>query len=420
MPQLSSSQVAREFLNQFRPDDRDLARELIDTVKLVSNGELVSAIREMVLQRAQEGPTPVGLYAEREVRKWRGRPNRLFEEKVRRGVRRAEGIGPLAVSPIFRYAQFVGSEGLIAHLITQLVQEHPSLFLSHPGPDSIRSEKVRRFFLLTDFIGSGARVTNYLNSAWRIASVRSWWSLRRLRFQVLAYSATDAGAQLVRNHRCRPVVTFAAPCRTIDNSFSPTRAAQLRALCVNYDPLGPDPVASLGYCGTGALLAFFHGAPNNSPRLLYSTNKQGSWTPLFPKRVTAALSEDFFVRPLSVEAVAESLRAMRQEALANSPTVAAASEEGQRLYMVLAAAAKGPRTEMAVAGKTGLRAADVSLLAGRLVALGWLTPSWEVTAAGYAQLTHARTVAREPHNDAKALDDAEKPFYYPQSLRPPV
>ena len=92
------------------------------------------------------------------------------------------------------YDPQVGSEGLIASLITQLCRERRDQFLNHPGPDSIRRKKLRAFFLITDFIGSGERVCDYLTAAWRVASVKSWSSFHLLRFEVIAYSATDKGS----------------------------------------------------------------------------------------------------------------------------------------------------------------------------------------------------------------------------------
>jgi hypothetical protein len=87
--------------------------------------------------------------------------------------------------------------GLIAQLITELCRLPRSPFLNHPGPDEIRKRKVRRFIVLTDLIGSGRRARDYLEAAWQVRSVRSWSSLRLLRFEVLAYATTDHGRRRV-------------------------------------------------------------------------------------------------------------------------------------------------------------------------------------------------------------------------------
>lgn len=107
------------------------------------------------------------------------------------------GVGPQPIQPTRAYDPEVGSEGLIAQLITELCRLPRSPFLNHPGPDEIRKRKVRRFIVLTDLIGSGRRARDYLEAAWQVRSVRSWSSLRLLRFEVLAYATTDHGRRRV-------------------------------------------------------------------------------------------------------------------------------------------------------------------------------------------------------------------------------
>ena len=189
---------------------------------MVSADEFLDRLEALVEARVAPGRTPIGLYAEREIRKYKGVPNRLFKEKSFRGRSRAMGAGPKPVQSPRTIDPEVGSEGLIALAITGLCRRNRSVFISHPGPDQIRKRKVRTFLLLTDFIGSGFRARNYLDAAWRLASVKSWWSFGWLRFEVVAYAATEAGKAAVETHPSRPTVHLVAACPTISSRFTKT------------------------------------------------------------------------------------------------------------------------------------------------------------------------------------------------------
>lgn len=286
MVKLSETDAGIAWLKQFDVDDQATAANLIDTMLLVSRDEFFERLRELILERSSQVNGRIGLYAEREIRKNRGILNRLFKEN--RG--RACGTGPAPVQPTHVYAPQVGSEGLVAWLITDLCREHPHRFLNHPGPDQIRRRKAHAFFLITDFIGSGTRACNYLQAAWRVASVKSWSSLHLLLFEVVAYSATDAGHSALKAHPSHPSVSLVIPCPTIESEFDSLAVDRIRSLCIRYDPIDHKPVEALGFGGAGALIAFAHGCPNNAPRILHkkSTRKSTRWKPLFPARVTAS------------------------------------------------------------------------------------------------------------------------------------
>jgi hypothetical protein len=414
------SQLAQDFLRQFEAADQALAAQLVGHLRLVSQEELAASLRALILERARAGEGPIGLYAEREIRRTAGRPHRLFEQPLR-GIRRAVGNGPLAVSPIRRYDQDVGSEGPIAQVISQLVRQHRTLFLSHPGPDQIRAKRVRRFFVVTDLVGSGDRAWKYVESAWRVRSVRSWWSLGYLKFEVIAFSATEQGIARVESHNARPEVHYQLPCPTIHSTFNEDVAAAVSELCVNYDPVARSPVDSLGHQGTGALLVFANGAPNNVPRMLYAVGARARrWVPLFPRRVAADVPGEHFGPRYTPEEIERRLTQMRQCVLASSPALHRAPLSTQQYLLVLAALMRAPRTVESIARRSGLTLMEVRKLGAQLRLLQWITEEWRPTDAGMRQLEHARNLARQLHRRVRTAQPKEKPEYYPQSLRAPV
>lgn len=400
------------WLAQFRPDEQSLVSDMLRKMLLVSRDEFSERLLTLVRQRFAQGLGPVGLYAERELRKRKGVPHLLFKE-TRTKVKRAFGSGPQPVQPIRAYDLDVGSEGIVAQLVSELCREEPKNFISHPGPDQIRKSKVRRFILVTDFIGSGNRACTYLEAAWRVKSVRSWWSSRPsngMSLEVVAYSGTETGVARVEAHPSEPVVTLVAPCPTIYNSFGRSKASELVAVCVNHFP-GRESKPSLGYGETGALIAFAHGAPNNCPRIFYE--RTGTWEPLFPKRVTSALRSSFSEQK-AAERLRERLLDMRQRRLASSSDVVALDPRKQNLVAVLASLSHPPRTGAKVALRTGLTLNEVEKFLAKALGSGWIDGANRLTDQGHAELESLRKASEQ-----KQLPEAEVSHYCPAQLRAP-
>ena len=378
---------------------------------LVSRDAFADRLRERVSRRLLGGDGPVGLYAERELRRRHGVPHKLFSE-TKTKIRRAYGMGPQPVKPTKAYDPEVGSEGLVAQLVTELCREYRGRCLNHPGPDAIRKHRVRRFIVVTDFIGSGHRARDYLQAAWGVRSVQSWWSGKRLRFEVVAYAATPEGKRYVESHPCKPKVWVAAGCPTIDTSLPRELRACMRGLCIRYDPVDHDPIASMGFEGGGALIAFAHGVPNNAPRILHKRSSR--WAPLFPARVTAG-TRMHFVEQRDASAVAERLRSMRQRRLASGPWLRGASPKAQALFLLLAALGRGPRSDEAVSRKTGLTMLEIERWIKMALEQNWINDQRHLTDRGQAELA----LARKREITKAPLQKQAEEFYYPSSLRAP-
>ena len=120
-PKLSSSTTGQEWLEQFSEEDRPSAAAMLDTLVLLNEEQVSVAIRGLLhgLTAERKGARRrVALYAEREF------PERYVFE-VRHvpdaaGVVRRRAVGrsvPAAVKPV-RGSARVGSEGLIAFIIS--------------------------------------------------------------------------------------------------------------------------------------------------------------------------------------------------------------------------------------------------------------------------------------------------------------
>src|SRR5438128_11933908 len=114
MIKLSETDTGVTWLKQFDVSDQAAAADFIDAMLLVSRDEFFERLRALILDRASQVKGPIGLYAEREICRDSDIPNHLFQED--RG--RAFGAGPSPVQPLQGNNPQVGSEGLVATLIT--------------------------------------------------------------------------------------------------------------------------------------------------------------------------------------------------------------------------------------------------------------------------------------------------------------
>lgn len=401
------------WLSQFDPKDQQDAVALLQEMTLVSRDAFSERLQALILQRMNDDTQPIGIYVEREIRKRKGVPHRLFQQAARK-TKRAYGGGPAPVKPANAYDPTVGSEGIVAQLVGELCRQHPKILFSNPGPDLIRKYKIRRFFLVTDFIGSGDRAWTYLESAWRVRSVRSWWSRRvqgGLRFEVIAYAATQEGRAYVAGHNAQPQVHAVTSCPTIDACFSQGQRSRIRDLCIRYNPKKKDD--AFGYKGGGVLVAFAHGMPNNAPTIFHKRSK--SWQPLFPARITSSTRETFSAEELDPDSVRRRLVAMRQTRLAKARHVPNAKPHVQVTMLVLAALSHPPRDFETISRRTGLTFLDVEVALTKAKKQNWIDEQHRLTDQGQAELRNAKRTSSEE----SSLPTEPKSFYYPSSLREP-
>lgn len=397
---------AQEWLAQFEENDRSAAAKLLGLVTLVSSDEFRSGLTALLDDRLKAGAHPVALYNEAERGHRKGVPHRLFEEPRRR-VKRAIGrSGPELVPRQRNIDEEVGSEAVVANILTQFQRTREHWVSLSPGPDIIRERQIRRFVLVTDFIGSGDRALRFLDSAWRVRSVRSWWS-RRARtgwcFEVVAFAALPTGMARVERHPCQPRVTARLVAPTIRSAFLPGEARLLEDLCHHYPVGTPNP---LGHGDGAALIAFAHSMPNNAPAVFWSRAK--GWKPLFPARTTTGTATPFEVG-LDAASV--------QERLLAASGLASHADRGAPISIetiVLSALRRSPRNADAISGRLGLDKAKVDAVLDELRALAWISASNQITERGRLVLKRLQDAG-----ESKLLPRSDPGPYFPKSLRAP-
>ncbi len=405
---LSETQYAQDWLLNFQEGERAAATLLIDRLMLVSASELVSGVTGQLnqIEREKPGKEPsLALYAEREMDK-AGYEVLPFFPNSNEGRATGPGIAPVSVDP---NRQDVGSEGPVATLISKYSKDSAHQALSHPGPDALRSNKIRTIVIVTDFIGSGRRISEMLDAFALVASLQSWKSYGLLSFEVVCYSGTEWGLYVVQKHSLRPKVRSHIACPVIDEAFSGSELGAVKLLCQNY--WKKQPRFPFGFNNTGSLIAFSHGIPNNAPPILHS--EAGGWTPLFPSRSTSAAG---------IDSVANSSAALAR----NSEKVLGIREarrvladpEGEiwtHTMLVMDAVRHGVRTSKSLSARTHLPNDRIEEVLEITKRAGWVTPRNTLTRLGWRELRKPRFFEEE---EAKIAISGGG-IYFPTQLRAP-
>ena len=405
MALLSKTKYGKDWLNNFDSTDRKTASLLIDNLMLVSASEFTSRLNAQLISVADKAKSdnhPVAFYAEREVEK-NGIEVKAYFPNTESGRASGEGVPPVTVDP---KKQDVGSEGVVAATISKLCKSRPNTCLSHPGPDKLREEKVRKIVIVTDFIGSGFRLYDMLNAFEKVATIKSWSSYKLISFEVVCYSATEDGLKWVKSHPLKPSLHIHIACPTIDERFVGIELGAIKLLCKKYPKRSKFP---FGFRQTGSLIAFSHGIPNNAPPILHSKAK--GWKPLFFDRSTIEADIDAIADHASILETDSKkvLKVRNARKLLQDPE----SELWIHTVLIMDAINKGLRTKTKLSARTQITLLRVEEVLGLASNAKWLTPNNSLTALGRREL---KFLKRRDFPEEVLVSNADK-LYFPTQLR---
>jgi hypothetical protein len=416
------SSESQEWLRQFSENDRVFVKEWLNKLMLVDAESFRKKILRLIKDKAKSlsPDNPIALYVERELKNRAGKPQYGFHEKFSRLPPRRRAYGSAAkikaIQTLRTIAPELGSESIVANLLTQLQRSDRNRYKFNAGPDVIRTsgQEIRYGFIVCDFIGTGNRIKNFLDAFWQMATVKSWVSLKLFKFCVLAYSGTPEGISNVRAHPSAPDVHWISPCPTIYTEFTETEARVLEEIFIRYDPVDHDTTDSLGYGGQGAMLIFAHGCPNNVPRVLYKKNRK-NWKPLFRER--GNVLENISTNNSGGRRLLK-LAKLSSANAAKRLSKAALTSDGVDKLLVLSALKAGYYFNEEISHATGIELPDVETLVKVLQRIGWISSRGRLTSEGRRNLALASPLkVREKHEKAAIFDER---VYYPKSLRPPM
>ena len=196
---------------------------------------------------------------------------------------------------INRSATALGSEDLVYSLVANAVRKHKKSFLDHPSLDILKAEKIHNIILIDDSIGSGKRVSDFIESMMFSKTFKSWWSFGFIKFHIIAIARTCESEKAIvvntcgSDHGCRKhrksskfqfisEIVYSKKC--LENRWG-TQYQDILGLCDSQTKI--EKTWRRGFGEVMGNIVFYHSVPNNIPGMLFY--KGNEWNPLFSERV---------------------------------------------------------------------------------------------------------------------------------------
>ena len=274
--QIDNSQEIQSWLKQFSDSDYNTVIEILKHLLFVSRDEFADYLIKQLFSYSQQ--INIAIYS---VRK--------FED-----IEELEGIKCLwddEGKTLLRPAHALGSEDFIASIIANANRQYGNCFLDNPDLLTLKKKKVHDIILIDDSIGSGNRITDFINRMTAHKSFMSWWSGGFIKFHIISYSCTYQAQNFIirkihgSNHGIRkyPIANkllfknkiifdaynmhyrWGKKCDSILNLCSSTKKIKTRF--------------RKGVGDIMSNIVFYHSVPNNIPGILFYRSRK--WEPLF-------------------------------------------------------------------------------------------------------------------------------------------
>lgn len=343
---LSDHPLSQQWLAQFRTsEDRGLAAQLINQLKLVSSREFEAGIEQALNNLQSQLQTTIAVYPIAPPI-----PGDIAGyDAFTGGVPKDENSQSREIG---RRRKF-GSEDRVGHILAKLQDRFKrgtgaSSIECAPTLTQLKTQGIRHIVLVDDVCGSGKRITDYWQSIPR--HIKSLLSLKRYELWIVLYAMTPKGKSvLARAMPNFPLSHLIAVLPVTD--LQGLLAPELRTLCENYAELIDMKSSGFGYRGSSCPIVFEHGCSNNLPVILWAKRK--GWQGLFPNRSIPTAMRSCFDEDGTERAI-EALWRANQPMLALSMLdaldhIAPLSAEHRILLTMLGLRLRGiPEAELAV------------------------------------------------------------------------
>lgn len=271
---IESSSDINEWLSQFDNDKRPTAKTMLAKLVFVTRDVFSNWLINTIDQLSTDSLS--ALYSVRKLES----SNLMFWND--------DGV------PVLRSEQSLGSEDFVYSLISNIVRANSDKFLEHPSLEFLREKKVRNYILIDDSIGTGDRVSDFINSMLKNPTFLSWWNYGWINITIISFSRTEASKKNIinkikgSNHSIRKYPTsskinlkskYVYDEKGYDSRWGSDYREIIR-LCEEQHQISI--FYSLGYGKVFSNLIFSHSVPDNIPGVLW-VNGDG-WKPLMPER----------------------------------------------------------------------------------------------------------------------------------------
>jgi hypothetical protein len=388
---LDEFQLGDEWLRQFSFVDREIGRQLLRSLRLVSHTQFVTGVGEILQQLfrefSQENFALFSIIETSTEEDSEGPPKRI-----------AGSSADLVRNMNENFARICGAR----------VQAHPTVH-------SMRAQRIKNVVLVEDFIGTGKRLSTYLRDELN-PTLKSWISYKWTKLWIVSYGGLETGIQAVSRKGyglSEDRIRLATPPQKAGQFFTPL----MRDFCKRFAERTERSHIPMGF-GNGAVgMIFEHSCPNNVPVVLWSEGHR--YKPLFPKRgipveLKAAFSQEDVNRPSNILWNISQYRlalAMLQE-----PTAERHKGSQWRLLLMLGLASRSGWNDSKIAGVLGIPITTVQTQRYAAYRLGVLdVQTHELTPFGKGLLDRIRAASGRKRAQRKQTQRPLEETYYPLS-----
>lgn len=410
---LSATPEGKLWLKQFDAVDMETATLLLDSIILVDQADFETSLEKALDGILSRHKGKIAIYGavERPKLAVDGNPwKRVIDTSKPFFPEAISGLNPKREPEVYAPPRNLGSEGDLAHFCRDYARARKRV-LSHPGLETLREKKVRWLVFMDDIVGSGNRMKEFVEWVYEDKTIKSWHSLKWIKFIILAYSASSVGLKVIEKI---PTVCEIEQCRALmygRDSWSESELYNIEALCKRYSrkyKLG----MPLGYKNAFSMILFPHGGPNTNPSILMKG--KGEWKPLIQGtgRPVSVIKK---VIPKENQQL-RLLKVLGQTRLTKPSLFQRLDHYSKTLLLLLSCIAMKKRTVFVLSEMLGVSNFTVQDLLLKCKNLYWIDDKTFLTPKGKCALEAAR---RNKCTEGKDLT-LKMDFYFPSSLRSPA
>ncbi|MDP1638802.1 MAG: hypothetical protein Q8L62_12170 [Candidatus Nitrotoga sp.] len=270
---IDSSPHIAKWLSQFSSDKQITAKMMLSKLQFISRDMYSKWFRKTIAVLPS-----VGIYALYSVRKLKDDETVLWNEQ-----------GQIIARPGISQ----GSEDLVYSLISNAVRSNQTRYMDHPSICDLHTKRVHDIVLIDDSIGSGDRVSKFINAMLRHATFLSWWSLGLIKVHIISFARPrETESKIIakirgsdhgkRKFRKSSKVFFSSEVVYSTDGIESRWGINFRDILDICDQPAIWSGVRRGWGEVMANIVFYHSVPDNLPAVIWF--KDAKWEGLFPER----------------------------------------------------------------------------------------------------------------------------------------
>jgi hypothetical protein len=397
------------WIAQFELDDRPTASALLDSIRVASASVVLAGVRgrlERYIANSSDR-LPVAVFpvlAKEDMTLLR--PGETMPEfpVAFHDFDPSQGLpaAPGSEASMANIAREVG-RGLIAHEMIKQDVEKPITI------GTLREMRAKTLVFITDYIGSGKQVFDYVGAWYRNPTIRSWMSYGLIKSVVISYATSRVGHDAIRAISRAPELEVIEMAPSVGSPAEWQYRRDIVALCEIYAKRADLKEAPLGFADSAGLFASALSVPNNLPAILWESAPD-RWMPFFEGRTMSAELAN------AIGDFVPSRDLVHELELAQERRLASRFVDGtvrSRWAPYLAILALLPADDTWVAERTGQTVPKIGAIRAALVQLGLVEANGEQTLSGRRAIERSR---RQRRVVTAGLHGSNSP-YYPRFTR---